>query len=335
MAGWVTLLGFAAEAQGAALLAAMRAVPGPAVSVTRAGGLACLAQADAARFSFGLGGRAAALQRLRTVQMRLEAACVLGPFLPADPAHARCARGAVAGLLAAAAAGIAEALAGPGTRHQWDVVLRWQGDAVVAARRAEIAAAADAAGGGRTALAEAVEAALARERLQREAALRAAVAPVAVAVAAAGAGATETGLTVLLPADGGEAALEAALNALPDGVTANGTIDMRGPLPPVSFAAVRIDRAAPAEVAQAWRTLALPERVDAAGLRRHWRDCAARMHPDRAGGEDVAMASAGAAFRLLRDLLPAGDGALAWSLPALQRHAACRMSVRTPMEWAP
>jgi hypothetical protein len=331
MAGWVTLLGFAAEEQGAALLAAMRAIPGPAVSLVRAGGLACLAQTETARFSFGLGGPASALQRLRTVQLRLEAACMLGPFLPADPAHARCARGAAAGLLAAAAASIAEALAGPGTRHQWDIVLRWQGDAVVAARRPEIAAAVAEAGGGRAALAAAVEAALARERSRREAALRAAASRVALAMAPAGAGPTETGLTVLLSARG-EAALEAALNALPADVSAGAAIDLRGPLPPVSFAAVRIDRAAPGEVAQAWRTLALPEHVDAAALRRHWRDCAARLHPDRSGGEQDMMASAGAAFRLLRDLLPDSENAPSWSLPALQRHAACRMSVRAPVE---
>ena len=317
MAKWVTLLGFAAGCNGAKLAQAMQDIPGPHICLVEAGGLAALAQVEAGRFSLGLGSPATALRRLRTVQQRLEAACPLGPFLPADPAHARCAGASVAGLLEAAAPAIREALAGPGTRHQWDIVLRWQPEDVVAARRAEIAEAASNAGGGRDALAEAVHSALARERTRRETSLHRALAGHALAMAPAGAGPTETGLTVLLPA-AGEAALEAALNALP----------------PVSFAAVRIDRAAPSEVANAWRTLALPDQVDAAALRQHWRDCAARLHPDRGGG-DAPMVNAGAAFRLLRDLLPAEDSERPWSLRALQRHAACRMSVHAPMESMP
>jgi hypothetical protein len=331
MAKWVTLLGFAAAAEGAAVLAALQAVPGPKMHLVQAGGLAGLAQSESGRMSFGLGTPAAALQRLRTVQLRLESACLLGPFLPADPAHARCALGAAEGLLAAAAPAIRQALTGPGTRHQWDIVLRWQAEAVVAARRAEIAEATRSGGGSRAALAEAVASALARERALREAALRAVSAQVALAMAPAGAGPTETGLTVLMPACG-ESALEAALNTLPADISAGATIDLRGPLPPVSFAAVRIDSAAASEVAQAWRMLALPDQVDAAALRQHWRDCAARLHPDRAGGAEGPMASAGAAFRLLRDLLPAGASEQSWSLPALQRHAACRMSVCAPAE---
>jgi hypothetical protein len=264
MANWVTLLGFAAEGDGAAVLAAMQAVPGPKMRLLRAGGLAGLAQAEGGRFSFGRGSPAAALKRLRTVQLRLEAACLLGPFLPADPAHARCAWGAAAGLLAAAAPAIRKALAGPGTRHQWDIVLRWQAEAVVAARRAEIAAAATSGGGDRSALAEAVASALARERALREAGLRAAAAQVALAMAPAGAGQTETGLTVLMPASG-EAALEAALNALPAEISGGATIDLRGPLPPMSFAAVRIDSAAASEVAQAWRSRWMPRRCGSIG----------------------------------------------------------------------
>jgi hypothetical protein len=346
MADWVTLLGFADTRNGPALAQAMQRamqkVPGPAMRLIEAGGLAALAQDQSARLAFGLGslgslgslgglgGPAAALRRLRTVQQRLEVACVLGPFLPADPAHARCGRAAIPALLAAGAPALHDALAGPGTRHQWDVVLCWQPNDVVASRRSEIAAAATDAGGSREALAAAVQGALARERTRREAALRQAVAPHALAMAPTGAGATETGLTVLLPA-AGEAGLEAALNALPAEVSAGASIALRGPLPPVSFAAVRIDRAAASDVAQAWCTLALPDQVDAAALRRHWRDCAARLHPDR-GGSDGPMVSAGAAFRLLRDLLPDEDGQRPWSLPALQRHAACRMSVHAPVE---
>jgi hypothetical protein len=261
------------------------------------------------------------------VQRRLEVACQLGPFLPADPSQARCKSTALPALLNGAADTIADALAGPGRCHQWDVVLRWPAESVVASRRTDIARAAQEGGGGRVALAEAVAAALAAERAQREAALRAAVAPVCLALLPAGAGTCETGLTCLMP-PGGEAALEAALGALPAAITAEADADMRGPLPPLSFAAVRIDSAAAADIAQAWRTLALPHQVDAAALKQHWRSCAARLHPDRGVTDDAPMVAAGAAFRLLRDLLPPDDRAEAVTLRTLQKTSACRLRVQ-------
>jgi hypothetical protein len=331
MAGWVTLLGFGDATNAAALLALLSAVPGPALRCFTAGGLVAVAQVEGTRARFGRDGRTAMLRKLQTVQMRLEAACRVGDFLPADPAHARCATGDVEILLAQSAPALKAALSGPGTLRQWDLTLRWPAEKVIAARREEIAAA--AAGGGRAALAQAVAGALVHERARRDAALRQGVAGVAQAMAASGAGDTETGLTVLVAANG-EAALEAALQALPDDIAADAEIDMRGPLPPLSFAAVRIDRAAAKDVAQAWRRLELPEQVNATVLQRHWRDTAFRLHPDRGAPDGSMVAQAGAAFRLLRDLLPepSGDqgGEQAWSLPALQRHAACRMRLAAP-----
>ena len=330
MADIVTLLGFSAEAHGEHLAASLAALPGPKTDAVFAGGLAALVQTAAKPFSLGRKRHGAALQELRSIQMRLEAACMHGPFLPADPARAICARQAIAPLLGEAAPAILHALSGPGTNHQWDVVLRWEPEAVVAAHRDDIAAAVHAHGGGRTILAEAVAAALAQERDRREAALRQVVAKLARAIVPAGSSQTEVGLTVMLPA-GAEAALEAALNSLPADIASDCSIDMRGPLPPVSFAAVRIDHAEAADVARAWKTLALPARVNAAALRHHWRDSAARLHPDRDTGDDGLMIAAGAAFRLLRDLLPSAADQAPFSLLALQRHAACRMSVSAPL----
>jgi hypothetical protein len=255
------------------------------------------------------------------VQMRLEAACRVAPFLPADPAQCRCPAADAAALLADAMPEVSAALAGPGRCHQWDVVLRWHPEAVLARRRAEIA------GAGREELAASVAAALARERAMREAGLRAALGRVSLAVAsAAGAVETEAGLTVLLPAHG-EAALEQALSALPPEISDGASADLRGPLPAVSFSAVRVVSAAPGEVAQAWQALALPDWIDADGLRRHWRECAARVHPDHGIAEDGPMVAAGAAFRLLRSLLPAGAPAQAWTLAALQRRSARMLQV--------
>jgi len=326
MAEHVRLLGFAAEADAARLQAALAAVPGPDVSCVCAGGVAALVQADR-----GSGRmprkRDAALRALFGVQRRLEVACLQGAFLPADPSRNLCARAKLPALLADAAAPIAAALAVLGGHHQWDVVLRWLAEPVLEARRNEIQVA--AAGQGRSGLAEAVGAALGRERALREAALQAALCRVARAVKPAGAGVTETGFTVLVPA-AGEAALETALGELGPEISAGASADLRGPLPPISFAAVRVETAAPKEVAEAWRMLGLPEQVDAESLRRHWRACAARLHPDHGMQEDAPIREAGAAFRLLRGLLPADGKQEPWSLTALQRRGALRLQVPAP-----
>jgi hypothetical protein len=315
MADHVKILGFAAAASGQALAARLAAVAGPPVSLLCAGGLAVLSQADkAGRPSLLAGGRRAMLAALASVQRRLELACLHGPFLPADPADAACPACEIGALLAGAAEAIAAALAGPGTCHQWDVILRWQAEPGAAA------------GGGRAGLAEAVQAALARERVLRGTALMQAVASVAVAAKPTSSGTTETGVTALVPA-GGEAVLEAALCGLAPEISDGASADLRGPLPPISFAAVRVARAAPGDVAAAWNRLALPDLVDAAALRRHWHACAARLHPDHGARDDGPITEAGAAFRLLRGLLPPETPEKPWSLAALQRRGTIRLMV--------
>jgi hypothetical protein len=326
MAEHVRLLGFAAADAADQLLAALAAVPGPEISAERAGGICALFQADR-------GGarkrhlREAAIRDLFGVQRRLEVACLQGAFLPADPSRNLCERAKLPGLLADAAAPIGDALAVLGLHHQWDVVLRWLAEPVLEARRSEIQVA--AAGTGKAGLAEAVGAALGRERALREGALQAALARVARAVKPAGAGITETGFTVLLPASE-EAALENALNGLEPDIAAGASADLRGPLPPISFAAVRVESAAPRDVAQAWRRLGLPDHVDTASLRRHWHACAARLHPDHGAAEAAPIREANAAFRLLRGLLPADGAGEPWSLPALQRRGRLRLQVPSP-----
>jgi|GEM_PF-1919705 len=328
MPGHVKMLGFAAAPSAAALASALSAVPGPPVSLSCAGGVAAFVQAHHAGGKAWIGqSRACMLRSLATVQRRLEVACLQGPFLPADPAAGLCRADEVATLLAEAAGPIGAALEGPGACHQWDVVLRWHAEPVVAARRAEIAEA--AAGGGQAELAEAVAAALRRERDRREAALMRALAPVALASQSARSGTTETAVAALVPA-GGEAVLETALCGLAADISEGATADLRGPLPPISFAAVRVVRTAPRQVAAAWKSLSLPDWVDAAALRRHWHACAARLHPDHGADDCGPITEAGAAFRLLRGLLPAETPQKPWSLAALQRRATVHLMVPAP-----
>jgi hypothetical protein len=326
MAGRVTLLGIAPAADAPRLETAMRAVPGPRLSVHRSRGLAAFAQAGRPGGGGFLRGRdrAAVLAAVRSVQRRLEVACMAAPFLPADPAAADCPAARLATLVDDASEGLAEALARDGGRHQWDVILRGAAEPVVAARRAEIAG---ASADGAAALAEAMAAALRAERAARAAALRAALAPHVLAIANAdmAAGETETALTVLVPA-GGEAAVEAALQALPAFAAADASADLRGPLPPVSFSACRMASGDPAEVARAWHMLALPAQADAELLAQHWRALAFRLHPDRQepAAPAAPIVAAGAAYRLLREVgRAAGRGP--WTLAALQRRAGPRL----------
>jgi hypothetical protein len=301
------LLGFAPVAGLEALVAALNAVAGPSVRDLRApaGGLAALLQAEPGGTLMGR-GRGALAAGLLTVQRRLEIGCQAGPFLAMNPASACCASTEIEGLLDAEWAAIGPALACHGARQQWDIALKWDPKDVVARHRAEIA---PAAALGHQALAEAVGAVLRRERDKLEAALLVALRPAVEEFASGGAACTDASVTVtvLVPA-GGDAAVEAALDGMApvDGVS----IDMRGPLPPLSFAAVRIVLADERAVTAAWRTLGLANRIDLADLHRQWRLRAAQVHPDRAPAEhDVSVSDVTEAYRLLRGLLPPGADA--------------------------
>jgi hypothetical protein len=352
------LLGFAPLHGLAALQAALDAIPGPAVQTHRGPAVAALLQAEPAASLFGR-TRRALLADLHTVQRRLEVACLAGPFLPMNPAAACCPEAAVPPMLAAAWEALAVALARHGTCHQWDIALRWPPQTVVARCRAEIAEA--AAGGGPAALADAVAAALRADRGRREAALVMALAPVVLAFAPGGAAAAEAELavTILVEAGpaahagavGGVAAVEAALEALPAEHVADAVVDLRGPLPPLSFASVRLAETDAEAVEQAWWRLDLPHgdhgpRIDAAALHRQWRNRAAAVHPDsqrpgspRPGSQTapdaapVSLADVTDAYHLLRALMcdsplgPTHAVSAGFSLSDLQGRAGLRLII--------
>jgi len=302
----LTLLGVAPAALAPALAAALDAVPGPPLHLCPVGGLLGVAQRGARPMLAA--GRGPMFKRLHAVQRRLELACQLGPFLPADPAAAACPARDLPALLAAAAPALEAALAREGRRHQWEVTLRWPPDAVLAGRREAIRA--RAASDAPRDIADAVAALLAEARAERAAALRAALRPLVVALSPddVSAGEGETGLTALVPA-GGEAAIEAGLGALPAALTQHMSCDLKGPLPPLSFSAFRVEEGQAGTLRGAWRLLGLPARADAGALARRWREVAAALHPDRAGA-GTGFAAASAAHRLLRGAL-AGRPSLA------------------------
>ena len=319
------LLGFAPLAGLDALRTALNAVAGAQVHACHGPGLVALLQQEPDAPLFG-GGRKAMEAGLLTVQRRLEIACQSGPFLPMDPAAACCPPEAVSHLVEPAWVALGSALAAQGGRHQWDVALRWAAEPVVARHRADLAA---ASGQGKAALAETVGGVLLANRSRREAALLSALAPTALAFASGGAACAETEVSVtFLVNAGAEAPVEAALDALPAEHAEDASIDMRGPLPPLSFSAVRLVTVEERDINRAWQLLRLTDRVDLASLHRQWRQCAAEVHPDRRPAKDAGTISElTEAYRLLHALLPTDASAKFQTLNSLLRHAGPRLVV--------
>jgi hypothetical protein len=330
------LLGFAPAARSEALYAALAALPGPAMSMLHGTGVAAFMQTEPSAPLIRR-GRKALLSGLHTVQRRLEVACQAGPFLPMDPAAATGPASVISHVLQDSWAELGAALGAHGSRQQWDVVLRWEAEKLIAQHRAELAPiAASGAASGKAALAEAVAGVLARGRALREAALVAALAPVALALSKPIGGETEVAVTLLVPS-GGESAIESGLGTLSwAGADAEEidalAVDLRGPLPPISFTAAQLLAVEPSEVAQAWARLRLPKNIDAAGLHAQWRQLAAASHPDRQPDADPTSANAAvaeltAAYHILRPLWRGPNAQTPLSLPEVLRRAGHRLVI--------
>ena len=319
------LLGFAPLVGLDALRTALNAVAGPQVHACHGPGVIALLQQEPDAPLFG-GGRKATAAMLLTVQRRLEMACQAGPFLPMDPPTACCPAEAVSHLLESAWSSLGSALIAQGGRHQWDVVLHWAREPVVTRHRATPAA---AAGQDKAALTEAADSVLRAKRSQCEAALLTVLAPTVLAFASGGVACVETEIVVtLLVNAGAEATVKAALDALPAKHAENASIDMRGPLPPLSFSAVRLVTVEARDINRAWQLLDLSDRVDLASLHRQWRQRTASAHPDRRPAKGaVTVIELAEAYRLLRSLLLTDAAVRFQTLNSLLRHASPRLVV--------
>lgn len=190
---------------------------------------------------FAVRGRAWSTHRAG-LRAALRRAAGVAPFLPADPRHALCDAASWPRVIGAAAVPLAEALARDGTAQQWEVTI----------------AAADPKGSA---------AAFAT-------ALREAVLPHALGTRL---GAVRGGIVfkVLLPGGAAEV-LAQALGAVGDhGVAAA----VEGPLPPLAFAAFRLERAESEAVSRAWAMLALRDAADHDEIARRWRGLAFALDP--------------------------------------------------------
>lgn len=331
----IRLLGFAPLRDSAQLATSLANIPGPPLHLCHGAAVVAVAQ-DEPRKPLLRRDRKALLSGLQTVQRRLEVACQAGPFLPMDPSAACCPPHWVASLLASGEVALSAVLADYGRLHQWEIVLRWSPETVVAEHRAEIATAVREPGA--PGLADAIAMVLRSERACREALLIAALVPAVVAFAPGGATGSdgEVSLTVLSSPDR-ETAIESALQALDAAKLGDASLDMRGPLPPVSFAAVRLVATDQSEISTAWSRLELPTRISRTGLHQTWRQRAAAAHPDRyEAGEQVAraavMADLTAAYHVLRDLIgPGSDEEVV--LSEVLRRAGPRLVVPPPELW--
>jgi Gas vesicle synthesis protein GvpL/GvpF len=324
------ILGYAPLADLDGLLAMMNAVAGPAVEAVPGPTLAALVQPEPEDGLFCRQPISQAAGQLMA-QRRLAVACLAGPFLPHDPETALVPTSALRDLLAPAWNSLDIALSTHGRHHQWDILLRWSPDDIIARQGPALPAAR-----GKTGMAETIRTALRTERQTRQAQLLNTLAPAVLAFAAGGptGSDTEVLVTTLVEASG-EKRMEAALAAL-DGT--DPWIDLRGPLPPVTFAPVRAICLSTAELNGAWQTLDLPRRVNRTGLHHHWRHLAASINPLRPvqslSGAAPSLSGLTDAYRLLRGLLPVdGRGA---SLAEILGKAGWRLVVPdAPVRVAP
>lgn len=237
MAGLVRLLGLAPASAAAAVQLAMTRLAGPPVSQQRAGDCVAFLQPVPG----GPRRNPAEAERqhaLPLVRRRLEAACLAGPLLPADPAAALCPAAELPLLLETAEPRLRLALAEQAGTHQWSLLLHWP-------------EARPAAGPELERRAHRVEEVLrpALLRLRREAA-----------------SAAMLRYRLLVPR-GQEAAIEAALFGLPPDVARGAVADLQGPMPPLGFHAWRVAEAEAGAMRAAWALLGAPEGVALAARR--------------------------------------------------------------------
>jgi hypothetical protein len=322
------ILGYAPLEGLDALLATLNTVPGPAVEAWHGSSLAALLQSEPDDTLFCTQQISQATGP-EGVQRRLELACHTAPFLPQDPASATVPSDAVPSLLSTAWPALDSALFTHGTHQQWEILLRWSPEAILARQSSHTAHGANA----RT---TAIRTALRAERARQEARLLNALSRAVLAIAPDGSGDRDTAITVTaLIEAGSEYSMESALESLEEGDLG---IELRGPLPPVTFSPVRIISTEMIEITGAWHTLELGERTDRTHLQKQWRQLAASLRPDRQShrlsGAAPGIAGLTDAYRLLRSLLPESNASA--TLPPTLGLAGRRLIVpEAPVTVAP
>jgi Gas vesicle synthesis protein GvpL/GvpF len=262
-----------------------------------------------------LRGSRTALKSVVLAQRILEAAAVFGPLLAARPGSLVKDDTEARTLLRSQRRQLTESLQLHGNNTQFQVTITWNPVAALAARRDHPDIVAAAAAGARGAGEEAgqmISRFMSGERATFEVAAMRALAAVAKDVIALPVDQADMLINAaVLLAPGGEPDLERALEALDRSLPGENLIRLIGPLPPVSFTAVSIERPTRLRIAAARRLLGVGETTEPRDLRRAYLDIARTHHPDtgaRAAGAHTVGAAA-EAFRLLARIAEARLGA--------------------------
>jgi hypothetical protein len=254
----------------------------------------------------------AALTSLLLAQRILEAAAAFGPLLPARPGTLIRDDAEAHALLCGRRRQLAESLHLHGNATQFQVTMTWSPIVAPAARRddADLRTCAgdqctsDAAG-------SMMDRSTSEERAAfKVEAMRALAAVVKDVIALPIDRADMLTNAVVLLAPGAEPDLERALQALDSRLSGKILIRLIGPLPPVSFAAISIDRPSRDRIAAARHILGVGAEAEPRELRRAYLAFARAHHPDtgRAAGAQTVGAAA-EAFRLLVRIAEARRGA--------------------------
>jgi hypothetical protein len=245
----------------------------------------------------------AALKSMLRAQRILEAVAVFGPLLPARPGTLIRDNAEACALLCGHRRQLAESLQLHGNTTQFQVTITWDPIAALAARRdhADLVTVTDGRCAGEAA-GHMIGRVMSDERARFEAEAMRALAAVAKDVIALPVDQTDmlANVAVLL-APGAEPDLERTLEEFDRYLPGENIIRLIGPLPPVSFAAISINRPARDQIAAARRLLGVGEEAEPHDLRRAYLNIARAHHPDTAGRAAGAqtVGAAAEAFRLL------------------------------------
>jgi len=248
----------------------------------------------------------AALESMLTAQRILEAAAAYGPLLPARPGTLIRNDVEACALLCSQRRQLAECLRLHGRSRQFQITITWNPVAALAARRDHadvVAAAAVGAQGAAEEAAAMVHRFMSDQRAAFEAEAMRALAAIAQDVIALPVDEPDMLMNVVvLLAPGAEADLERILEALDQNLRGENRIRLIGPLPPVSFAAVTIERPRRDRIAAAQRLLGVGETSRTCDLRRAYLAVARAHHPDT-GAQTAGGPRVGAAAEALRLLI--------------------------------
>ena len=305
----MTLIGVTSPAVAGAIASAGGRLAGVETRAVEATGLAALLfrRADP---PWRLRRSRAALTSLLLAQRILEAAAAFGPLLPARPGTLIRDDAEAHALLCSRQRQLAESLHLHGNCTQFQVTITSNPIATPAAQcdPTDLAAgercASEAAGPMMDRSMPDARAAFAAEAMRA----LAAVAKDVIALPVDRADMLTNAVVLLAP--GAEPDLERILEALDRRPPGETLIRLIGPLPPVSFAAISIDRPTPDRIAAARQTLGVGEAAERHDLRRAYLAVARAHHPDtgRAAGAHTVGAAA-EAFRLLVRIAEARRGA--------------------------